>query len=676
VSLELLDGQGGAVERYAPPAGTLVYEAKDFDRREPRTSPRSGKGAPVSRPLGNGELAAPIMSEFGTLTGDYSEGGVDGDSDGRFESLRVSVGIKLTSPLWTNVVVWLVDSADTPLGWAAKAGDLADGSHTVDVFFPGPQLVAAGRNGPYRVSHVEFRLGEEDEELADAADNVLTTAAYPVSAFTPAPVVISGPYSDVGADSNGDGQFDWLRVNVGLQVDVAGSYTVVGELAGSGPIVAARSTTIVSSGAPTVSLWFSGANIYQSRQDGPYRLSSVRVEDASGAVVDIRPSAHTTASYNHAQFAHPGTVLDPTGHSDHGVDLDGDGRYDYLVADLHVNADAPSSVTVSALLQDGSLRTVTEARKSVTLSSGTNTIALGFSGAAIRAHGVDGPFRVTNLTLVRSDGRVLDTQPFAYQTAGYLYSQFSWPLLGLTGQYSDATRDSNGNGRADFLDIQVGVRPRSNGVAIVQGRLVGAAGKEIGWASVTGAVTGGQTTMMTLSFAGSKIYAAGVDGPYTLKNLLAYHTGDPGQSVYVEAAHVTAAYQHTQFESGGADYYTLTPCRVLDTRNPAGALGGPALGAGAIRTFLVTGACLIPSTASAVSANLTAVGAASPGYLTLFPGDASGPPTVSNVNFTPGLTRANNAVVLLATDGTGRIKVKNGSAGAVHFVLDVNGYFQ
>lgn len=40
------------------------------------------------------------------------------------------------------------------------------------------------------------------------------------------------------------------------------------------------------------------------------------------------------------------------------------------------------------------------------------------------------------------------------------------------------------------------------------------------------------------------------------------------------------------------------------------------------------------------------------------------------------MTRANNAVVLLATDGSGTIGVKNGSAKAVHFVLDVNGYFQ
>ena len=125
------------------------------------------------------------------------------------------------------------------------------------------------------------------------------------------------------------------------------------------------------------------------------------------------------------------------------------------------------------------------------------------------------------------------------------------------------------------------------------------------------------------------------------------------------------------------DFYTVTPCRVADTRNPAGPTGGPILGGGATRSFPVTsGACGIPSTALAASVNLTAVEAAAPGYLTLFPGDGAGPPLASNINFTPGVTRANNAVVPLATDGTGTINVKNGSAGAVHVVLDVNGYFQ
>ncbi len=125
-----------------------------------------------------------------------------------------------------------------------------------------------------------------------------------------------------------------------------------------------------------------------------------------------------------------------------------------------------------------------------------------------------------------------------------------------------------------------------------------------------------------------------------------------------------------------ADFFTVTPCRLADTRNAAGPTGGPALAAGATRSFPVTGgACAIPSAAIAVSVNLTVTQPAAQGHLILFPGDAAGPPLMSNINFTPGVTRANNAVVPLATNG-GTVNVKNGSAGTVHFVLDVNGYFQ
>ncbi len=125
-----------------------------------------------------------------------------------------------------------------------------------------------------------------------------------------------------------------------------------------------------------------------------------------------------------------------------------------------------------------------------------------------------------------------------------------------------------------------------------------------------------------------------------------------------------------------ASFYTVTPCRLVDTRNSAGPSGGPALLAGAVRNFPATGGvCGVPSTAIAVSVNLTVTQPAAQGHLILYPGDAAGPPLVSNINFTLGLTRASNAIVVLATNG-GTISVKNGSAGTAHFVLDVNGYFQ
>lgn len=119
------------------------------------------------------------------------------------------------------------------------------------------------------------------------------------------------------------------------------------------------------------------------------------------------------------------------------------------------------------------------------------------------------------------------------------------------------------------------------------------------------------------------------------------------------------------------DFYTLVPCRLFDTR-----IDVPALQPLSQRTFTVTGICGVPSTAKALSLSLTAIEAAAPGYLTLFPGDLADVPTVSAINFRAGLTRANNAITQVSSDGTGQIIVFNGSNGTVHMVLDVNGYFE
>jgi hypothetical protein len=135
--------------------------------------------------------------------------------------------------------------------------------------------------------------------------------------------------------------------------------------------------------------------------------------------------------------------------------------------------------------------------------------------------------------------------------------------------------------------------------------------------------------------------------------------------------------------SGGAGaasptrFYTLPPCRVLDTRNPAGAWTGPALAAGAQRTFALAGRCGIPATARAISANLTAVGAGSGGDLRAYAADLAAPPPTSNVSFSAGRVVANNAIVGVSQDGNAAITVlPDMGAGTVHFLLDVNGYFQ
>lgn len=121
------------------------------------------------------------------------------------------------------------------------------------------------------------------------------------------------------------------------------------------------------------------------------------------------------------------------------------------------------------------------------------------------------------------------------------------------------------------------------------------------------------------------------------------------------------------------DFYTLEPCRLIDTRDTDGPRGGPALIAGKLRTFSLHGLCGIPSSARAISVNIAVTGATTGGNLRLHPGGTS-VPLASAINYTASQTRSNNAVIPL--NGSGELAVFTGQAtGTVHFILDVNGYF-
>lgn len=125
-------------------------------------------------------------------------------------------------------------------------------------------------------------------------------------------------------------------------------------------------------------------------------------------------------------------------------------------------------------------------------------------------------------------------------------------------------------------------------------------------------------------------------------------------------------------------WYPLTPCRVLDTRLADGPLGGPVLSANQSRTFDVTTTpttCGIPATAKALSGNYTITGATGTGELRVFPGNGV-PVVASAIFYRAGRVLANNGNLTLSTDGNGTFGVTNVSTGAVHFILDVTGYFQ
>lgn len=134
---------------------------------------------------------------------------------------------------------------------------------------------------------------------------------------------------------------------------------------------------------------------------------------------------------------------------------------------------------------------------------------------------------------------------------------------------------------------------------------------------------------------------------------------------------------------GPFQFHSVTPCRIVDTRNPANATGGgsgtggPALTNTASRDFPIQGQCGVPVGAKAAVLNVTITQPTQEGHLTLWPSGTT-KPLVSTLNFPafePAI--ANGAIVPLSANAND-LSVQPGLAatGTVHLILDVTGYFQ
>jgi hypothetical protein len=117
-------------------------------------------------------------------------------------------------------------------------------------------------------------------------------------------------------------------------------------------------------------------------------------------------------------------------------------------------------------------------------------------------------------------------------------------------------------------------------------------------------------------------------------------------------------------------FYALPPCRLLDTR------GGAPLASGVARLLSVAGKCGIPADAKVLSTNLTIIEPQGEGDLQIYPGDGE-PPATSALSFSPRQSAsANNAMVLLAGNGSATFNALVSLIGTTNLVVDVNGYFK
>lgn len=127
-------------------------------------------------------------------------------------------------------------------------------------------------------------------------------------------------------------------------------------------------------------------------------------------------------------------------------------------------------------------------------------------------------------------------------------------------------------------------------------------------------------------------------------------------------------------QSGPFQYYPLTPCRIVDTRGGASTNGGPIFNGQTTRNFQVRGLCGVPSTAKAVSLNVTITAATTQSWLAVWP-SGQARPLVSMINFEASDPALANGIIVGLSTNTQDLSVYN-SAGNVHVIIDVTGFFQ
>ncbi len=242
---------------------------------------------------------------------------------------------------------------------------------------------------------------------------------------------LNGSFTEDVEDTNGNGLNEELIIHAGVDISADGFFRFIGQLRDSeGQLI--DETSFAGNLTPSdtsVDLVFDGSKIFANGADGPYTLSLVRLgQDSGGVAVPVQEltAAYETFDYDFNSFEHASIVV--TGIiSEDPVDFDSNNKIDQLTLTAGVELVNSGFYDWSGRLVDVNGFEVGFAGSSGFLDAGTGEIEFDFTGATIGAHGVDGPYRLTDILINSGSESAVILQDFF--TANHLASDFE----GFTG---------------------------------------------------------------------------------------------------------------------------------------------------------------------------------------------------------------------------------------------------
>ena len=203
----------------------------------------------------------------------YLDKSVDANNDGIYDNLVIGVGANALVAGTYSIEGYLYDGNNKSIAFANNTTYLVPGVNVVELNFSGSDLANSKISGSYQLKYLT--LYGKNRIKIDFIYHAYDTAVYSYTKFVSANALFSGAYSDVGADTNGDGYLEYLKLNVGVNVTKRGNYTIEGILYDDygNETTDTRNTTYLDSGVQNVILRFDGKTIYTHGVNGVFNLT-------------------------------------------------------------------------------------------------------------------------------------------------------------------------------------------------------------------------------------------------------------------------------------------------------------------------------------------------------------------------------------------------------------------
>jgi hypothetical protein len=268
---------------------------------------------------------------------------------------------------------------------------------------------------------------------------------------------------DNGVDTNGDGLFEFIALNVEIDIFTSGKYELQGHIeVGSETISAVRNVELAK-GKQQIDLLFKAEDICTYlKVDGPYNIKDLmlvtRFNDIAGSnlLADKHENLGQTKAYQITELQRPPVQI-LSGITTSTADYDNDQLIDLLTTTFKVDLLVSGSFTWTGSLKTLDGLTLGTSNGSSYLTKGQHSLSFSFPGVPIGESGIDGPYFLRNVALYGNGqagllSEVGETKAFKHtefegSSATFEFLRFKIKSLVITGR--------GGKPRADGIRVSL-----------------------------------------------------------------------------------------------------------------------------------------------------------------------------------------------------------------------------